>query len=170
MDVLLVETAPGMADRPPRRRSYGPATAWQAGVVQWSPRAGETAALAVLGLGLALAVVFLDAAGRVLVGAGAVLLLLLAARDVLTRPRLTAGPDGVDVRRLTGGTHLPWARLGVRVREIRRLGVRGRTLELDTASGPEDDDGVLIVLGRRDLGADPVEVARALRALDPTGG
>ena len=138
--------------------------------MQWSPRAGETAALAVLGLGLALAVVFLDAAGRVLVGAGAVLLLLLAARDVLTRPRLTAGPDGVDVRRLTGGTHLPWSRLGVRVREIRRLGVRGRTLELDTASGPEDDDGVLIVLGRRDLGADPVEVARALRALDPTGG
>ena len=138
--------------------------------MQWSPRAGETAALAVLGLGLALAVVFLDAAGRVLVGAGAVLLLLLAARDVLTRPRLTAGPDGVDVRRLTGGTHLPWARLGVHVREIRRLGVRGRTLELDTASGPEDDDGVLIVLGRRDLGADPVEVARALRALDPTGG
>ena len=159
-----------MADRPPPRRSYGPAPAWQAGAVQWSPRAGETAALAVLGLGLALAVVFLDAAGRVLVGAGAALLLLIAARDVLTRPRLTAGPDGVDVRRLTGGTHLPWARLGVHVREIRRLGVRGRTLELDTASGPEDDDGVLIVLGRRDLGADPVEVARALRALDPTGG
>jgi hypothetical protein len=170
MDVLLVETAPGVADRPPRRRSYGPAPAWQAGAVQWSPRAGETAALAVLGLGLALAVVFLDAAGRVLVGAGAVLLLLLATRDVLTRPRLTAGPDGVDVRRLTGGTHLPWAQLGVHVQEIRRLGVRGRTLELDTASGPEDDDGVLIVLGRRDLGADPVEVARALRALDPTGG
>jgi len=137
--------------------------------VQWSPRAGETAALAVLGLGLALAVVFLDAAGRVLVGAGA-LLLLLATRDVLTRPRLTAGPDGVDVRRLTGGTHLPWAQLGVHVQEIRRLGVRGRTLELDTTSGPEDDDGVLIVLGRRDLGADPDEVARALRALDPTPG
>jgi hypothetical protein len=57
--------------------------------------------------------------------------------------------------------------LGVRVRETRRLGVRGRTLELDTASGP-DDDGVLIVLGRRDLGADPDEVARTLRALDPT--
>ena len=138
--------------------------------MQWSPRAGETAVLAVLGLGLALPVVFLDAAGRVLVGAWAALLLLLAARDVLTRPRLTAGPDGVDVRRLTGGTHLPWPRLGVRVRETRRLGVRGRTLELDTASGPEDDDGVLIVLGRRDLGADPVEVASALRALNPTAG
>jgi hypothetical protein len=54
------------------------------------------------------------------------------------------------------------------VRETRRFGVRSRTLELDTAAGP-DDDGVLVVLGRRDLGADPEEVARALRALDPTG-
>jgi hypothetical protein len=123
--------------------------------------------LAVLGLGLALAVVFLDAAGRVLVGAGALLLVALAVRDLLTRPRLAAGPDGVDVRGLTGGTHLPWARLRVRVRETRRFGMRGRTLELDTASGP-DDDGLLVVLGRRDLGADPDEVARALRSLDPT--
>jgi hypothetical protein len=33
--------------------------------------------------------------------------------------------------------------------------------------GP-DDEGVLVVLGRRDLGADPQEVAQALRDLDPT--
>jgi Bacterial PH domain len=137
--------------------------------VQWSPRAEETAVLAVLGLGLALAVVFLDAAGRVLVGAGAVLLLALVARDLVARPRLAAGPDGVDVRNVTGGAHLPWSRLQVRVRETRRLGMRGRTLELDTAPGP-DDDGVLVVLGRRDLGVDPGEVARALRELDPTAG
>jgi hypothetical protein len=45
--------------------------------------------------------------------------------------------------------------------------MRSRTLELDTATGPQDD-GVLVILGRRDLGADPAEVARALRALDPT--
>jgi Bacterial PH domain len=137
--------------------------------VQWSPRAGETVALVVLGLGLGLAVVFLDAAGRVLVGAGALLVLGLAVRDVLTRPRLAAGPDGVDVRGLTGGVHLPWARLRVHVRETRRLGMRSRTLELDTATGP-DDDGHLVVLGRRDLGTDPDDVARALRALDPTAG
>jgi len=137
--------------------------------VQWSPRPGETAALAVLGLGLGLAAVFLDPAGRVLVGAGALLVLALAVRDVLTRPRLAAGPDGVDVRGVTGGVHLPWARLRVRVRETRRLGMRSRTLELDTAAGP-DDDGRLVVLGRRDLGADPDEVARSLRALDPTAG
>jgi Bacterial PH domain len=47
--------------------------------------------------------------------------------------------------------------------------MRSRTLELDTATGP-DDDGHLVVLGRRDLGTDPDAVARALRALDPTGG
>jgi hypothetical protein len=38
-----------------------------------------------------------------------------------------------------------------------------RTLELDTATGPEDD-GVLVVLGRWDLGADPADVARALES------
>lgn len=135
--------------------------------MQWSPRPGETAALVVVALGLALALVVLDAPGRVLVGAGALLLLVLAARDVLGRPRLTAGPDGVDVRTWSRGRHLPWPGLRVEVRESRRLGVRSRTLELDTAAGPEDD-GVLVVLGRRDLGADPEHVARALRSLDPT--
>lgn len=135
-------------------------------MVQWSPRGAETAALVVLGLGLALAVLVVDPVGRVLVGTAALLVLALAVRDVLLRPRLAAGPDGVDVKKLAGGTHLPWARLRVRVRETRHLGVRGRTLELDTA-GPEDD-GVLVVLGRRDLGADPETVARALWELDPT--
>lgn len=136
--------------------------------MQWSPRTPETVALAVIGLGLALAVVLVDAAGRVLVGAGALLVLALAARDLIVRPRLSAGPEGVTVATVTGRRHLPWPGLRVRVRETRRLGVRGRTLELDTAAGPEDE-GVLVVLGRRDLGTDPEEVARALRALAPSG-
>ena len=125
-------------------------------------------ALVAVALGLALALVVLDAPGRVLVGAGALLLLALALRDLVARPRLAAGPDGIDVRTWTRHRHLPWPGLRVRVRESRRLGVRSRTLELDTAAGP-DDDGVLVVLGRRDLGADPEQVARELRALDPTG-
>ena len=104
---------------------------------------------------------------RVAAGAAAVLVLALALRDALLRPRLAAGPGGVQVRTLTGRVHLPWPVLRVRVRTSRRLGVRHRTLELDTATGP-DDDGVLVVLGRRDLGADPDEVARALLDLDPT--
>jgi Bacterial PH domain len=134
--------------------------------VQWSPRIGETAALGAVGLGLALAVLAVDTAGRLLVGAAALLLLALAARDLVLRPRLTAGPDGVAVRRLGGRSQLPWAGLRVQVRSTRRFGVRNRVLELDTAAGP-DDDGVLVLLGRRDLGADPEEVARALRELDP---
>jgi hypothetical protein len=135
--------------------------------VQWSPRPAETGALAAIGLGLALAVLVVDPIGRVLVGAAAVLVVGLAVRDVVARPRLTAGPDGVDVRGWIGRRHLPWPGLRIHVRETRRFGVRSRTLELDTASGP-DDDGVLVVLGRRDLGSDPAEVARALAALDPT--
>ena len=134
--------------------------------MQWSPRAGETVALAVVAVGLALSLVLLDAPGRVLVGTAAVLMLLVVAHDVRTRPRLRAGPDGVEVRTWTGRRYLPWPLLRVRVRVTRRFGVRSRTLELDTAAGP-DDEGVLVVLGRRDLGADPEEVARSLRALDP---
>lgn len=133
--------------------------------MQWSPRGGETAALAVVAVGLASSVVLLDAPGRVLVGTAAVLLLLVVAHDLRARPRLRAGPEGVDVGTWTGSRHLPWPMLRVRVRVTRRLGVRRRTLELDTAAGP--DDGMLVVLGRRDLGAEPEEVARALRDLDP---
>jgi hypothetical protein len=148
------------------RVGHVPPPSWQAEVVEWSPRLGETVALLAVGLGLALSVLFLDSAGRVLVGAGAVLVLTLAGRDLVARPRLSAGPGGVDVRGLTGGRHLPWPGLRVSVRETRRLGIRGHTLELDTAGGP-DEAGVLVVLARRDLGTDPEEVARTLRAINP---
>ncbi len=134
--------------------------------MEWSPRTGETAVLAATGAVLGLATVVLDPLGRVLVGAAAVLLLALSARDRLLRPRLAAGPEGVAVRRLGGTTVLPWARLQVRVRDARRWGLRSRLLELDTAAGP-DDDGELVLLGRRELGADPGDVARALTALRP---
>jgi hypothetical protein len=123
----------------------------------------------VVGLGLALATVALDAAGRLLVGAAALLFLGLALRDALLRPRLTADEDGVVVRGLGGRTRLPWPHLRVAVRTTRRLGVTSRSLELDTAAGP-DDSGVLVVLGRRELGSDPEAVADRLRRLDPTGG
>jgi Bacterial PH domain len=137
--------------------------------VQWSPRAGETVALAAVGLGLALAAVALDAAGRLLVGIAALLLLGLAARDALLRPRLRADERGVVVRRLGGRDRLPWPQLRVAVRTTRRFGMRSRALELDTAAGP-DDAGLLVLLGRRDLGADPEEVAGQLRRLHPAGG
>jgi hypothetical protein len=136
--------------------------------VHWSPRPGETAALAVIALGLAVSLLLLDSPGRILVGTAALLLLGLVARDLLLRPRLTAGPDGVEVATLGGRRQLSWSVLRIRVHESRRLGVRSSTLELDTAAGP-DDTGTLVVLGRRDLGADPEQVAQHLRSLDPTG-
>ena len=141
-------------------------SAGKLGGVEWSSPAGQTAALAVAGVLLGLAAGFLDPLGRVLVGAAAVLLLALAARDRLLRPRLAAGPGGVAVRRLTGTARMPWGRLQVRVRDTRRWGLRSRLLELDTAAGP-GDGGELVLLGRRDLGADPGEVARALHGLRP---
>jgi hypothetical protein len=137
--------------------------------VQWSPRAGETAALAAIGLGLALGVLVVDAAGRLLLGAAALLVLALVVRDAVLRPRLSAGPDGVVVRTLGGARTLPWPGLSVQVRTTRRWGVRSRLLELDTATG-FDDPGTLVLLGRRDLGTDPEEVARALRGLHPAAG
>ena len=134
----------------------------------WSPPTWDTAASAAVGVLLAVSVPFIaDTPGRILVAGGAVLLLGLSARDRVLRPRLSAGPDGVVVRTLSGSTHLPWAGLRIRVRESRRFGLRGRSLELDTATGP-DDDGTLVVLGRRELGADPETVARDLWRLDPT--
>jgi hypothetical protein len=137
--------------------------------VQWSTRVAETVALAVAGVALVVVAALLDPAGRVLVGIAAVLLLLLALRDRVLRPRLATDPGGLLVRRLSGTMELPWAQLRVQVRETRRWGVRARLLELDTSAGP-DDDGTLVLLGRRDLGADPEDVARALLAWSTTVG
>ncbi len=137
--------------------------------MQWSPRRAQVVVLLLVGLGLGLAAGFRAAAGRVLVGAAALLALILALRDGLARPRLSAGPDGVQVRTWTARRHLPWRGLQVRVGTTRRLGLRSTVLELDTAADL-DEDGVLMLLGRWDLGADPQDVARALRALDPSAG
>jgi hypothetical protein len=128
--------------------------------VQWSPRTGEVVATAAAGLGLALAVLLVDPAGQVLVGGAALLLLGLAARDAVLRPRVRADAEGVTVRTLTGRTTIAWPQLRVRVRIQRRWGLRARTLELEDRT----DDAVLVVLGRRELGADPDTVAEALHA------
>ncbi|MGY1697924.1 MULTISPECIES: PH domain-containing protein [unclassified Geodermatophilus] len=134
--------------------------------MQWSARTAETVVLGTGGVLLVLAALTLDTAGRVLVGTAGALLLALALRDVVLRPRLSAGPGGVVVRTLSGRTLLPWPGLRVRLRSTRRLGVRSRLLELDTAAGP-DDDGTLVLLGRRDLGTDPAAVAQDLEAMRP---
>ncbi|MGY2083520.1 PH domain-containing protein [Blastococcus sp. SYSU DS0539] len=134
--------------------------------MQWSPPAYVPALLAASAVLLGAATVLLDTAGRVLVGGAALLLVALAAREALLRPRLRTGADGVEVRTLTGGRVLPWALLRVQVRSARRWGTTVRMLELETDTGP-DDDGVLVVLGRWDLGADPEAVARELARAAP---
>ena len=76
--------------------------------MQWAPRTGEVVATAAAGLGLALAVLLVDPIGRLLIGGAALLLLGLAVRDAVLRPRLHAGADGVTVRGLSGSTTIPW--------------------------------------------------------------
>ncbi|WP_029430689.1 PH domain-containing protein [Blastococcus sp. URHD0036] len=134
--------------------------------MEWSARPGTVTALAVAGLALGTAAWLLEPVGRVLVGAAAVLLLAIAGRSAVLRPRLAAGPDGVVVRTLTGRLVLPWSHVRVQVRETRRRGLRSRLLELDTATGT-DAAGQLVLLGRWELGADPDEVARSLAGRRP---
>lgn len=128
--------------------------------MQWAPRVGETVLTGAVGLVLAAAAVAADPVGRVLVGGAALLLIGLTVRDALVRPRLRADATGVTARALTGSTTIGWPVLRARVRSQRRWGVRSTTLELEDGS----DDAVLVVLGRRELGADPAAVAEALHA------
>jgi len=117
-------------------------------------------------LGIAAAAVVADWPGRILLGTAALGLAVHALHDVVARPRLSAGPDGVVVRTWGGARRLAWHGLRARVRTTRRLGLLSRTLEIDVDPAV-DDDGVLLVLGRRDLGAPVEEVARRLRELNP---
>ena len=142
----------------------GPATAGRLRPVEWSPRPSGTVArlLVAAVLALAAALVVPDPPGRLLVGGAALGLLVLAAHDVLARPRLAARPDGVVTRSWGRTRRLPWRWLRIRVRVTRRLGTAVRTMELDTG---DPDDGTLVVLGRRDLGAPVEDVAQRLRSL-----
>jgi len=99
-----------------------------------------------------------DPTGRWLVWAAAALLFGIAVVDVLVRPRLLADDSGLTVRTLTGRTSARWAQVEVRVRRHQRFGRSVATLELDV-------DDKLIVLGRRELGADPEEVLHPLARL-----
>lgn len=154
-----------------------PVAAGRLAGVEWSPRRSGTVIRLLASAVLALAAVVLvpDVPGRLLLGIAALGLLVDGAHDALARPRLAARPDGVVVRGWGRPRHLPWPGLRVRVRTVRRLGMDVRTLELDVV-GPHDD-GTLVVLGPRDLGAPVDDVARRLRSLHaetpggrPSGG
>ncbi|MBA3369218.1 MAG: PH domain-containing protein [Geodermatophilaceae bacterium] len=107
-----------------------------------------------------------DPTGRWLVWAAAALLFGIAAVDLVVRPRLRADPFGVTVRALTGTTSAPWPQVAVSLRQHQRFGRSVANLELEVGPDVERDlEGKLIVLGRRELGADPEEVAAQLTAL-----
>lgn len=125
-------------------------------LASWSPRTVETAAAAVCGMLALLLALVADPMGRVLFAVAGTGLLVLAAADLLLRPRLAADPAGLRVRTLTTSRRLPWSAVErVAVDEHNRYGLVARTLEVES-------DGELIVLGKRSLGEDPRDVADAL--------
>ncbi len=125
-------------------------------LASWYPRTVETAAAAACGVLALLLALVADPMGRVLFAVAGVGLLLLAAADVLLRPRLAADPAGLRVRTLTTSRRLPWSAVErVAVDEHNRYGLTARTLEVES-------DGELIVLGKRSLGQDPRDVADTL--------
>lgn len=129
----------------------------------WAAPAGAVVlgAVAALGLG-AWAVTAADPAGRLLVGLAALALAGATLVGAVARPRLAARPDGLALRTLGGTRSWPWVRVdAVRVVRLRRLGMPGSYVEVDA----RDDDGTerLLVLGRLELGTDPVDVAEALQ-------
>jgi hypothetical protein len=122
----------------------------------WSPRPLETAVALLGGLVVLLLAVLADPAGRLLLGVAALGLLVLGAADLVLRPRLAADPAGVQVRTLASRHRLPWSAVDrVEVEEHTRYGLTSRTLELESGE-------LLVVLGKRTLGADPRDVADAL--------
>jgi hypothetical protein len=122
----------------------------------WSPRPRETALALLGGLVVLLLALLADPAGRLLLGVAALGLLVVGAADLMLRPRLAADPAGVQVRTLASRHRVPWSALErVEVDEHTRYGLTSRTLELESGE-------LLVVLGKRTLGADPRDVADAL--------
>lgn len=127
--------------------------------LEWSPRRAETAVTAGCGLVLCAAAVATDTLGRFLALVAGLGLLVVAAGDVLVRPRLRADPAGVVSRTFSGRIELPWSRVeAIRVDQRRGVAVRSVLLEIDAGE-------TIILLGRRALGADPRDVADALTDL-----
>ena len=122
--------------------------------------------VAAVGLG-AWAVSVSDPPGRLLVGIAALALAGAAVVGAIARPRLRADDEGLVLRGALGTRHWPWERVdAVRVVRMRRLGLPAAYVEVDArdaAAGEDDGRERLLVLGRLELGADPVDVAEALQ-------
>jgi hypothetical protein len=99
-----------------------------------------------------------DRPGRLLLSVVALVLVWIGLFGTIARPRLLADTAGITVRGLTGRRHWTWAEVNVRLVHTRRFGRDVATVEVDAESD-------LVVLGRFDLGVDPVDVIEAIRAL-----
>jgi len=118
----------------------------------------KTAAAVAFG---AIAVLFAQRPASVVVaGVAAVLLAVLALRDVVARVRLTADRHGLTVvHGFAGRRRLRWTDVErVRVDERRRLGLRNQLLEIDAGES-------LHLLSGSELGMDCQRVAATLAAL-----
>ena len=142
------------------------------GVREWSPSPGLVvcawlgAAVAAVGC-TALLLSGADPAGQLLSGIATIGLLVGAAFGSRARPRLRADADGVTIGGMWRSRHHPWPLVrDVRVLPVRRFGLRGSLLEVDTVDPAGDER--LLVFGRLDLAADPEDVAPQVLALRPT--
>ena len=127
--------------------------------VEWGPPTAGIAAIAVAGIIMAIGAmsVAADAAGRILTAIAAVGLAIFAAGSWRARPRLAITGEGLVYRGWLSTTTLRRADIElIRITEFRRWGRKVRLLEIDTTADR------LIVLGRWDLGGEPLEVLDAL--------
>jgi hypothetical protein len=108
----------------------------------------------------------LDPAGRVFTGVTTLVLALGALAGSRARPRLAATSVGIEVGGVTGRRVYDWARvIEIRVVHTPRLGRKVATLEIEVRDTEADTGQRLHIFGQLDLGADPREVATALRTL-----
>ena len=128
----------------------------------WRPRReflviGCAAVIGVLAWVLLLAVDPMDDVVGVVIA-----VILGAATAWAWRRRLVGGPRGLLIGGVGGARLVPWSQVrGLEAARSQRLGIASTTIEIDLL----DDD--LLVFGRIDLGADPVDVLAALRAFAP---
>ena len=107
------------------------------------------------------AVTTTDAAGRLLFGGAAIVLMIYGVVGLAFWPRLSAGPDGLRVHTPARRAVYAWSEVDtVRLDERRRLGLSAGTLEIDA----RDE---LVVLSRWALGADPRDVLALVLSCAP---
>jgi hypothetical protein len=106
-----------------------------------------------------------DAAGLLLMSIAALLLVVLGAIALLVRPKL-AVVDGrfLQIRTVSGVRRYPFEEVRqARVITYARYGRQVPHLEFDLADTTSHDGERLVIFGRWDLGANPLDVADALR-------